>query len=115
MSALSQEERTKISLVYSELLYLVGPALNVGGTFELTLTDGKPSLDLNTQAKSECILKAEGDGIVAYRRYGRRDVVRDFDHLLNIVWECGHGRSYFSSVWLQVFEDFGLEDPRGDM
>lgn len=71
--------------------------------------------DLNTQGKSSCVLQLEGDKIKAYRRYNRVDEVRDLDHIIELVYDCAHGRSYFSEEWLKVFKDKDLGDPRGPM
>jgi hypothetical protein len=69
--------------------------------------------DLNTQGKSSCVLKREGDKVIAYRRYNRVDEVKDLEQLIALVHGCAHGRSYFSGEWLKVFEDRNLTNPCG--
>lgn len=97
------------------MLDLLKPALDSGCTFELYTDEGIICIDLHTGAKSGCVVKIENGEYVAYRRYNRRDVFTDFDELVSLVHDCGHGRSYFSNDWLKVFLKMGYSDPRGNL
>jgi hypothetical protein len=95
------------------LMELLQPALNVGCSFDIYSEQGIPCIDLNTGAKSGCILKIENGEFIAYRRYDRRNQFSTFDELLGLVYECCHGRSYFDGNWLTLFQMYGYHDPRG--
>ena len=90
---------------------LIEEPLKFGCLVEMTMVDNIYNFNLSTGAKSSCILKLEHDKIVAYRRYDRVDVVEDYNSLLWLVHDCAHGRDFFSSDWLAVFEANGIDNP----
>lgn len=100
-------------ILLTQLLTILAPALKHGCIFELSCDDDVYTIDLNTRAKSQCIIKIEDGKFVAYRRYGKQDEFTNFDELIEIVHECAHGRSYFDSGWLAVFQEFQMENPCG--
>ena len=95
------------------LLSLLEEPLREGCQVILTVDDGVLCADLHTQAKSDCVLKAQEDGVFAHRRYGCVDRVETPEELLHIVWGCGHGRTYFNGYWLDLFKAKGMESPCG--
>lgn len=81
----------------------------------LTVKNGNIFADLQTKGKSDCFLVSKEDGIVAYRRYGREDKVEDFAHLLDLVYDCCHGRPFFCQKWVDLLNERGYGDPRGTL
>ena len=92
---------------------LIDPILRHGVTIEAYYENDKLCVDLNTQAKSGCVLRVVNNEIIAYKRYGIEDKISNLDDLLESVYDCCHGRNYFSSDWLDVFNSYGFPDPRG--
>lgn len=90
---------------------LIQPALDIGCEFKIYNEDGIFCINLNTHAKSSCILKQKSDGIYAYRRYDKVDKVNNFNHLIEIVLGCAHHRNFFNDDWLEVFEEYGYKNP----
>jgi hypothetical protein len=99
----------------ASLLELLREPMLHGCEITLSLNNGILWADLQTQAKSHCYLECSRDGIFAHRRYGRKDKVEDFRHLLDLVHDCGHGRSFFSSKWCALFRANGMESPCGPL
>ena len=100
----------------SDILELLKPALDEGCMFEIYLDQDKTfCINLNTEAKSECVLKIEEDGLKAYTRYNGVNYVSSFEDVLEIVEDCACGRSYFSEYWLKVLKSHGMVDPRGTL
>jgi len=98
-----------------DLLEMLKPALDDGCRFEIYSDTGTVCIDLNTGAKSGCVLKLEEGITFAYRRYNRKDKVESFDDILELVWDCCHRRSFFDEAWIRVFDENELSDPRGDL
>ena len=96
-----------------EVLDMLSKALHAGCVFEVSYDNEIFSIDMNTGGKSACRLRLEPDGIKAYRRYDRVDTVKDFNDVVDLVYDCCHGRNYFNSGWLQVFKNYNMKDPRG--
>ena len=95
-------------------LTLLDEPLNKGCRISIYKDNDKLMLDLDTGAKSHCHLELQESGkIIAHRRYDRVDEVGDYQHLLDLVWSCGHGRSYFNYAWVGVLEANGFNSPVG--
>ncbi len=85
-----------------KIIEILQPALDHGITIGLEKYDGKLGFNLNTQAKSDCVLVDEGDAIVAYMRYGDTAIIEDFNDVLYTVNKCKHGRDYISLHWQEL-------------
>jgi hypothetical protein len=96
-----------------DLLTLLKEPLSRGCVFSLETEGDFFVVGLNTEAKSECILKCKEDGIYAHRRYDRVDKVDSYEHLLELIYECRHGRSFFSKEWFSILKDHGYKFPTG--
>ncbi len=89
--------------MFEKLLTLLEEPLAEGLEVNLKLEGGKvPFVDLNTMGKSYCHLRLEDGVVVAYRRYDQKDVVETYEELLDLVYDCVHGRSFFNKVWLDI-------------
>lgn len=97
----------------SELIERLEMVLAAGIIVELYKEGETLCADLNTAAKSSCVLKEENGGVFAHRRYGRVDRVECFEDIVAYVHDCAHGRYFFNLKWLEIFEREGLTDPRG--
>lgn len=104
-----------MSLELKDVIAFIEPLIRIGVQVTINYCHQTDEIwiDLNTGAKSHCHLYFEGHTIIAYRRYDRVDLVESLDHLVKMVHECAHRRSFFDTYWLKVFEEFGLDDPRG--
>lgn len=111
LDSVADEARLQINSTVLLLSLLTTP-LSLGCVISLSVECGVVTVDLNTQAKSHCILRVINGEILAYRRYDRVDKVTSLDDLMEIIRGCAHGKSYFSGDWLKVFRDLELEDPR---
>lgn len=100
-------------MMLNDALQLVKPALDKGIELEIKSQDGIICIDMNTRAKSECVLKLEDCGIVAHRRYDRVDPVESFEQLMLLIRDCSHGRDSFNVDWLELMDEYGIERPRG--
>jgi len=100
-----------MSFGIKKLLELLEEPLSMGLTVELSHNcNGEYKIDLLTYMKSECRLEINTEGEVeAHCRYGKVEVVEDYEHLLRIVAGCGHGRDYGNSTWFEVLEANGME------
>lgn len=99
-------------LLFASTMEMLKPALLMGCAFDVSSANGVLTIDLNTDAKSECCLKIQHKKVYAHRRYSRIDVVHSFEHLLDLVHDCAHNRGYFHAGWLRVFEAHDMCDPR---
>lgn len=96
-----------------DILEIIKRVIKGGVEVTLSWSDDSLWVNLNTQAKSHCHLECKENGdIIAHRRYGRVDKVQDFTHLCQMVADCRHGRTYFSSDWMNLLkeEDVFLEE-----
>lgn len=109
------ENAAESTVGLKKLLDLLAEPMKQGCRFEIFFDEGVFCVDLNTGAKSGCVLKARGETIKAYRRYGRVDIVDDFDDLLSLVADCGHGRNFFNHAWVNILKSNGFSDPRGNL
>lgn len=100
----------EIKKKFDELMTLLTEPIVHGCKFDIWVSDGVPTVDLNTCAKSSCILKNTDDGIFAYRRYDRVDKVDSFDDLLDLVYGCTNGE-YFSGRWIDILRNHGFDSP----
>jgi hypothetical protein len=98
-----------------ELFELLEEPLREGLYVTIYYQNGNLWADLNTQAKSQCILECREDGIYAHRRYDRVDKVKNYEHLLQLIVECGHGRSFFSADWWNILEKHNLKPDVGSL
>jgi len=93
-----------------QLIKFIEPLLDRRCNFIIYKEGNTPCIDLNTMAKSECILKKENEALYAYRRYNKIDRISTLGDLIDIVYECHCGRSYFNTMWTSIFEEYGLGD-----
>ena len=94
----------------NDVMEMLWPAFELGCYFEVTRQDGLYHINLNTQAKSDCILVIEEDGTVkAKRRYGDVDTIECFMDILQSVVKCRCGREYFSNFWRAVLRKYQID------
>lgn len=95
---------------WSEVLgVILQPALDYGCEFQISRKDSAYYINLNTMAKSQCILKWESHKLTAHCRYEKVvDDIETFEDVLNVVYDCDHDRNYFSRCWLELFDEYGL-------
>jgi hypothetical protein len=96
-----------------DILEIIKRVIKGGVEVRLSWRENCMWVDLNTGAKSGCHLECKENGdIIAHRRYDRIDKVTDFNHLCELVADCRHGRTYFSSDWANILkeEDVFLEE-----
>jgi hypothetical protein len=98
---------------FAKILKIIGPALEEGLQVNLSIEDSFAKVDLQTLGKSHCYLKNEHGLIFAYTRYNEPKIVKTFEDVINVVYECVCYRTFFSSVWLRIFEERGMKDPIG--
>jgi len=94
----------------NKILELLKPALNAGVEISVyTNEDQELCVNVNTAAKSECILQELENGQVwAYGRYGRNEEVLDFWELCCFVNDGKCGRDYISSAWQDALDNEGF-------
>ena len=80
-----------------------GKEIRIGHDFK-----GDFYVNLDTQAKSDCILSDGPDGIVAEMRYGKTQLIETYEDVLYTVRECRLGRSYMSHTWETILKQKGL-------
>lgn len=63
--------------------------------------------DLNTQMKSHCYVRylKDTDQIVAEGRYGKEEVIENYQDLLSFVKECMCGRDFMNNTWCKILEE----------
>lgn len=98
-----------------DLVILLSPAIKAGCNITFKVENGNFCADLNTEAKSYCVLVCQDGKIMAHRRYNQIDEVKSFKDVLDAVYGCGHGRSFFSQPWLDLLNDYGYESPLGNL
>lgn len=101
----------------TEVSNLVNYLLDKGIQLSLTKNDLSVGIDINTGAKSGCVLvpSEEGSELIAHMRYGDKatidlqqevdDVVEDLCYL---VKSCMQGRDYVDSNWLELMVEKGV-------
>lgn len=94
-------------MTLEELVTMLIPLIIKGVNINVYHSKDIPQINLNTMAKSSCILTLEDGKVYANRRYGRKDEVTDLDHLIELVSECDHGRGYFDSNWVRIIKEAG--------
>jgi len=103
---------TSIISDLEDILKLLEPALRRGLVFKVYIERAVACVDLDTRAKSECILKKTPMGIKAFMRYDVVKPVQDFNDVLLAVQDCAHGRTFFNEDWVRVLKDYDFFDPR---
>lgn len=98
-----------------EILEILKPAFDKGMRFEIYYEGDTLCIDLNTQAKSGCVLKKNGDSIKAHMRYNKIETIEYFDDVLSAIYSCGHGRNYFNGLWVELLKENGYSDPKGNL
>ena len=91
------------------------PAINAG--VHITLSKDKKGywIDLNTNAKSQCLININNGEVTAHMRYGKSVEINGFYDILMTCHGCAHGRPYFNESWIEVFTQYGMSDPRGNI
>ena len=95
-----------------DFINLIEPALISGVTVKIYVEeDGTKCIDLNTEAKSWCILKSCGNDIYAHMRYDKVIKVESFNDVLKCVRDCCYGRSFFNKNWIKCMDDHHVTRP----
>lgn len=90
-----------------ELIDMLEPAFDGGCQLIVYKEDGDWNIDLETRAKSNCILKLEEGKVTAYCRYNETHSIENFDDVLYAVSTCKHRRDYMDGSWAKLLEAVG--------
>jgi len=95
----------------NKIFELLKDAMNAGVEVTVRMNQFEElTYDVNTRAKSECLLKLDSDeNIWVYGRYDNmKEIVKDPIDLYYFIERCACGRDYMDPAWVQVLEDNDL-------
>lgn len=71
----------------------------------INIVDGELECNVNTGAKSDCILKMVDDKVVAFGRYDVTKTIEDRFDLYKFIGKCRCGRDYMNTAWDKLLSE----------